>query len=73
MKTVTKKEALETIKYGNFAESTNYFGFESIVTGKIIYYGYDEMKATLRYIGFDEAESEFIVSAMVLAGAKLVK
>ena len=73
MKTVTKKEALDTIKNGNFEERTNYFGYVNIVTGRTGYVWYDHMKETLRECGFGEAESDFIVSAMVLAGAKLVK
>lgn len=73
MKAVTKKEALETIKNGNFEEWTNYFGYENIVTGRTVYVYYDDMKESLYERGFGEAESDFIVSAMVLAGAKLVK
>lgn len=73
MKIVKKKEALDTIKNGNFEERTNYFGYENLVTGKTGYVWYDHMKETLRASGFGEAESDFIVSAMVLAGAKMVK
>lgn len=73
MNTVTKKEALETIKNGKFEERTNYFGYENIVTGRTVHVYYDDMKESLRERGFGEAESDFIVSAMVLAGAKLVK
>ena len=73
MKTVTKKEALDTIKNGKFEERTNYFGYKNTVTGKTGYVWYDHMKETLRASGFGEAESEFIVSDMVLAGAKLIK
>ena len=73
MKVVKKKEALDTIKNGNFEERTNYFGYENIVTGKTVYVWYEDMKESLRVSGFGEAESEFIISAMVLAGAKLVK
>ena len=73
MKTVTKKEALETIKNGNFEKRTDYFGYKSFVTGKTFHVYYEDMKELLYDRGFGEAESEFIVSAMVLAGAKLVK
>ena len=73
MKIVKKKEALDTIKNGNFEERTSYFGYENTVTGKTGYVWYEDMKDSLRASGFGEAESDFIVSAMVLAGAKLVK
>lgn len=73
MKTVTKKEALEIIKNGNFTERTFYFGYKNIVTGKIVYIDYEVMKETLCDCGFGKAESEFIVASMVLAGAKLDK
>lgn len=73
MEVVTKKEALDTIKNGNYEERTNYFGYENIVTGRVVHIHYDDMKESLRERGFGEAESEFIVSAMVLAGAKFVK
>lgn len=73
MKIVKKKEALDTIKNGNFEERTNYFGYENIFTGRTVYVWYEDMKESLRVSGFGEAESDFIISAMVLAGAKLVK
>lgn len=73
MKRVTKAEAFRTIKNGKFEKRTNYFGYENIVTGWTDYIYYDDVKESLRIRGFGEAESEFIVSAMVLAGAIFVK
>lgn len=73
MKIVKKKEALETIKNGKFEERTSYFGYENIETGKTDYVRYEVLKESLRASGFAEAASDFIVSAMVLAGAKLIK
>lgn len=73
MKIVKKKEALETIKNGKFEERTSYFGYEDNETGRTGYVRYEVLKESLRASGFSEAASDFIISAMVLAGAKLVK
>lgn len=64
MKYATKKSAKEIIETEKTAHETNYF------SGNL---KMKDMKEMLRYrMGFGEAETNFIMAAMVNAGAKFI-
>lgn len=69
MKFMTKKVASEVIRETIEKESTMYFGQRE---SKILpeYIRASDMKNVFRSSGFGEAETNFIIAAMVKAGAK---
>ena len=68
MKFATIKNANEVIKETKEKDNTSYFGWEMF--GKVTYCSMSDMIRHLREAGFGVAESNFIVAAMIKAGAK---
>ena len=67
-KFATIKVANEVIKETKENENTCYFGWEML--GRVSYCGMADMIRNFREAGFGVAEANFIVAAMIKAGAK---
>lgn len=68
MKFATIKNAEAVIKETKENENTSYFGWE--LFGKVRYCSMSDMIRNFREAGFGAAEANFIVAAMIKAGAK---